>query len=280
LRLTFATILHRYLHALISSLKLAFADGSHFVADQRHSTFDPATLLSPTYLSSRAVMFDSRKALTAQHGTPYPILPSDTVYLAVTDRQGNGCSFVNSVADRFGSMIIPSQTGIVLQCRGRGFSLDPDHFNSFGPCKRPYNTIIPALVTDAETGTLEAVLGVMGGLMQPQGHVQVLLNVLLFGMGPQAALDAPRVCLSFDSNETQNGPTQEARELVNLEDGIRDSVVSQLQELGYRVNVVRGQARSLFGRGQLIWVHKDAVEDQRVYSAGSDPRGDGAAVSL
>lgn len=249
------------------------------MADHKASTFETATLLSPRYLASRAALFDPCKAFGVQHRTPFLTLPSDTVYLAVTDRAGNGCSFVNSVADRFGTMIIPSQTGIVLQCRGRGFSLDPGHYNSFGPCKRPYNTIMPALVTDAETGALEAVFGVMGGLMQPQGHVQVLLNMLVFGMSPQAALDAPRVCISFD-NETPSSSGRESQELVSLEDGISVSVASALRELGYRVSMVRGQPRSLFGRGQLIWVHNDGIECQRVYSAGSDPRGDGAAVAL
>lgn len=167
---------------------------------------------------------------------------------------------------------MPRGCGFTLQNRGANFSLDPAHPNALAPGKRPYHTIIPAILTDAETGDLHSVYGVMGGFMQPQGHVQVLPNMLVFGMTPQAALDAPRACIG--AGMPDQGKVLDRA--VYLEDGIADDVVEGLRKLGHQVEVVRGHARGLFGRGQVIRRH---VEDGiGVWSAGSDPRGDGAAM--
>jgi gamma-glutamyltranspeptidase / glutathione hydrolase len=197
------------------------------------------------------------------------------VYFAAIDAQGNACSFINSNYVGFGSAIVPAGCGFTLQNRGANFSLDEKHPNSYAPRKRPYHTIIPALATHADNGELSSVFGVMGGFMQPQGHVQVLLNQYVFGMDPQEALDAPRICIGQGMPEA-DGTVGVA--IVSIEEGIAPDVIDGLRELGHNVKIVTGYGRGLFGRGQIIKVGKD--EGQGVHSAGSDPRGDGAAFPL
>lgn len=188
---------------------------------------------------------------------------------------------MNSVSDNFGSRIIPPGTGFVLQNRGSGFHLGPDHHpNLYGPGKRPYTTIIPAMVTNATDGSLNTVFGVMGGAMQPQGHVQVLMNMLRFGMNPQVALDAPRICIGVSLPGKSTDPSKTFDRTVYLEEGIDENVAHELEEMGHEIKIVRGMGRSLFGRGQIIRVHHDPTDGQRVYSAGSDMRGDGNAAPL
>lgn len=270
-----------YLHAVIEALKIAFSDGTWFITDPDIASKNTEHFLSEAYLSERAKLFDPNQAATSlDHGSPGHKI-SDTVYLAVTDAQGNACSFVNSVADTFGSRIVPPGVGFVLQSRGAGFHLaPPDHPNIYAPDKRPYNTIVPALVTNASDGSLHTVLGVMGGAMQPQGHVQVLLNMLVFGMNPQVALDAPRICIGVSLPGKSTDPSKKVDKTVYLEEGIADDVGEALAKLGHEIKVVKGMGRAFFGRGQVIRVHYDAVSGERVYSAGSDGRGDGAAAPL
>lgn len=260
-----------YLHALIESLRIAFADASWYVADPAQSKVPSAELVSKPYLASRAKLFDPTKASSKiyDHGSPAHS-PSDTVYFAVTDKEGNGISFINSNFHNFGSGIIPAGTGFVLQNRGGGFRLTPSHPNAIAPSKRPYHTIIPAMITNKHDGSLHSVYGVMGGFMQPQGHVQVLLNMLAFNYNPQAALDAPRFCIGAEFM-----PGDGHARKVYLEDGISEEVCAKLVSMGHEAVIVRGYERGVFGRGQVIRSH---VEDgQIVYSGGSDPRGDGAA---
>ncbi|CAN8096482.1 unnamed protein product [Discula destructiva] len=271
-----------YLHALIQALRIAFADGSWYVADPA-TTDDPKSLLSPAYFAERAKLFDpNRSTQISQPGDASGShKTSDTVYLCTIDREGNACSLVNSVADTFGSRIVPPNTGFVLQNRGSGFHLaPPNHPNLFAPGKRPYNTIIPAMTTNASDSSLHSVFGVMGGSMQPQGHVQVLLNMMRFGMNPQTALDAPRICIGVSLPGKATDPTKKVDNTVYLEEGVSGKVARELEEMGHEVKVVRGMARSLFGRGQVIRVHQDPVDGQTVYSAGSDMRGDGSAAPL
>ncbi|KAL1877510.1 hypothetical protein Daus18300_002498 [Diaporthe australafricana] len=272
----------KYLHAIVQALRIAFADGSWHITDPTCAV-DPLDLIFPSYLSQRAKLFDPTRYrditgpgdLVGTHKT------SDTVYLCVTDEYGNACSLVNSVADNFGSRIVPPGTGFVLQNRGSGFHLGPDHHpNLYAPGKRPYNTIIPALVTNAADGSLHTVFGVMGGAMQPQGHVQVLMNMLRFGMNPQMALDAPRICIGVSLPGKSTDPSKTVDRTVYIEEGIGEDVVRELEGMGHEVKIVRGMDRSLFGRGQIIRVLHDPVGGQRVYSAGSDMRGDGNAAPL
>ncbi|KAB5559731.1 nucleophile aminohydrolase [Coniochaeta sp. 2T2.1] len=269
----------KYLHALIQALRIAFADGCWFITDPHSSSVTPEDLLSSEHLAERAKLFDPLKATeTIDHGSVHKT--SDTIYLAVTDTDGNACSFVNSVADTFGSRIVPQGTGFVLQSRGAGFHLDPAHPNAFAPGKRPYNTIIPAMVTDADDGSLHSVFGVMGGAMQPQGHVQVLLNMMTFGMNPQVALDAPRICIGVSLPGKSTDPNKKVDSVVYLEEGIGEDVGAELKKLGHDIRFITGMGRSLFGRGQVIRVHHDSVDGSRIYSAGSDMRGDGMSAPL
>ncbi|KAL4938130.1 hypothetical protein BDV06DRAFT_232080 [Aspergillus oleicola] len=264
-----------YLHAVIESLRIAFADAAWWVTDPDVESVPSQALLSPSYLKQRASLFDPNRATDPPHGEPSPAHNhSDTVYFACTDSSGNGISFINSNYAGFGSGIIPSSCGFTLQNRGANFSLDASHPNSLKPGKRPYHTIIPAMITNVSDGSLHSVYGVMGGFMQPQGHVQVLLNMLAFGFHPQAALDAPRFCISAGNAEMGKVPNR----TVYLEEGISEDVVQKLKGLGHEVQVLKGWERGMFGRGQIVRVHYD--DGRLVYSAGSDLRGDGMAVPV
>jgi gamma-glutamyltranspeptidase/glutathione hydrolase len=187
------------------------------------------------------------------------------VYLSVIDGHGNACSFINSNYMGFGTGIVPSGYGFTLQNRGHNFSLEAGHPNVLAPGKRPYHTIIPAMATTAD-GDLWASFGVMGGFMQPQGHVQVLLGMLEDGLDPQRALDRPRVCLMGGS------PAGE----VAVEEGIPQDTLQGLRSLGHQLRAVVGQARALFGRGQII----TRDPDTGILCGGSDPRADGCAAPL
>jgi gamma-glutamyltranspeptidase/glutathione hydrolase len=263
-----------YLHALIESLRIAFADASWWVTDPDVEQVPSQELISERYLAERAKLFDPEKAAKVlDRGSPAHN-HCDTVYFAVTDKEGNGISFINSVYSSFGTCIVPKGCGFTLQNRGANFSLEPGHPNAMAPRKRPYHTIIPALVTDPRDNSLHTVFGVMGGFMQPQGHVQVLLNMLAFQYSPQAALDAPRFCIGAG----HPGSDRERDQVVYLEEGISESVAEGLERLGHKVQFLRGFQRNMFGRGQVIRCHWDG--GRRVYSAGSDGRGDGAAYPI
>ena len=262
-----------YLHAVIEALRISFADAAWFVADPNVVEVPSEKIISKPYLAERAKIFNPDKASEKPaHGSPAH-RHSDTVYFATTDKEGNGCSFINSNFDGFGTGIVPKGCGFTLQNRGAGFSLVEGHPNVFAPKKRPYHTIIPSIITNANDGTLHSVFGVMGGFVQPQGHVQVLLNMLAFKHDPQSALDAPRFRIGSEM-PTQN----DELDTIYLEDGIEEKVKDGLMALGHRVEMVKGYERDVFGRGQVIRCH---VEDGRhVFSAGSDPRGDGAAFPV
>jgi gamma-glutamyltranspeptidase/glutathione hydrolase len=229
----------------------------------------------------------SRATIDQKHGAP--VSSSGTVYLSVVDKFGNACSFINSNYWGFGTGIVPKGFGFTLQNRGHNFSLDPHHPNALEPRKRPYHTIIPAMVTrpiprapeeqrdySERSGsaveaqdkgeTLYASYGVMGGFMQPQGHVQVLSALVDHGLDPQSALDLLRFCIDVEESGGR----------VALEEGIPAHVVSALERMGHPVYTVGGYDRSLFGRGQVIL--RDA--ETGVLAAGSDPRADGCAMTL
>jgi len=260
-----------YLHALVEALRIAFSDASWWVTDPDVEKVPSQEMISRPYLAERAKLFDPEKASDIiHHGSPAHN-HCDTVYFAVTDKDGNGISFINSNYGGFGTCIIPKGCGFTLQNRGANFSLQEGHPNVIAPRKRPYHTIIPALITNPSDQSLHTVYGVMGGFMQPQGHVQVLLNMLTFKYNPQAALDAPRICIGAGMPDQGKvlDPT------VYLEEGITRETFDKLKAMGHKVEMVKGHKRGLFGRGQVIRCH---IEDGKyVYSAGSDPRGDGAA---
>ena len=263
-----------YLHALIESLRIAFADANWWVTDPDVEKVPTREMISRPYLAERAKLFNPKKASeVVDHGSPAHN-HSDTVYFAVTDKFGNGISFINSNYGGFGTCIIPKGCGFTLQNRGANFVLKEGHPNVVAPKKRPYHTIIPAMITNPGDQSLHTVYGVMGGFMQPQGHVQVLLNMLTFKHTPQAALDAPRFCIGAGTPD--QGKIEDRT--VYVEEGIGEDVVKELNALGHKTEVVRSFQRGLFGRGQVIRCH---IEDgKHVSSAGSDLRGDGAAFPV
>jgi gamma-glutamyltranspeptidase/glutathione hydrolase len=266
-----------YLHAILEALRIAFADASWFVTDPNEVKVPTNELISAPYLKERAKLFNPSKASAIiEHGNPFasPALSSsDTVYFSVSDSEGNAVSFINSNYGGFGTCIIPSGCGFTLQNRGANFSLDAGHPNVLAPRKRPYHTIIPGLVTNISDGSLHSVFGVMGGFMQPQGHVQVLLGQIVGGLSVQEALDAPRVCIG--AGMPDEGDVYDLT--VSVEEGMPEETVKGLRELGHKIEVVTGMARGMFGRGQVIRWSLDEVDRTGLWSAGSDFRGDGAA---
>lgn len=261
-----------YVHALVEVFRICFADASWWIGDPTHS--DIPDLLSNSYIAQRARLFDPTTASNIiSRGSP-AFNSCDTVYFAVVDSHGNAASVVNSNYHGFGTGIIPRGCGFTLQSRGANFSLIPGHPNALAPGKRPYHTIIPAIATNLSDGSLNTVFGIMGGFMQPQGHVQLLLNMLLFGMNSQQALDAPRVCIGSMGHlhvERSNERT------VYVEEGMDPLVVEDLRGRGHIIEVVCGWDREIFGRGQVIRAfHGEGFP--HVLEAGSDFRADGIAV--
>jgi len=248
----------RYYHTLIEATKLAFADRNRYIADPAFAKVPVAQLLSKEYAAGRRAMIDPNKALDSP--APGEInVGSDTTYFTVIDQDGNAVSFINSLFDAFGSGIVAGETGIVLQNRGSGFSLDPKHPNHLEPGKRPFHTIIPAMVFKGDQ--LFMSFGVMGGAIQPQGHVQVLVNIIDLGMGLQQAIDAPR--FRYTSGRS-----------VLLEDEIPAGIIERLLERGHVRGTPSGVLRSSMGGGQAIMI--DPVSGTLM--GASDPRKDGCAL--
>lgn len=260
------------LHVLIEAMRLGFADAQQWVCDPRVHTIPLAQLASRAYADQQRQRINPAQA--AQR-VPYgaPMAGSDTVYLSVVDGDGNACSFINSLYRGTGSGLVVPDTGVSLQNRANLFHLDPAHPNALAPHKRPYQTIIPALTlyTDgAHAGALHACFGVMGGYMQPQGHLQMVVNLAL-GMTPQQALDMPRWALAGPDAGLGAG---EEGGLVLIEEGWEFGVLAELAQRGHRLAPVTGFARSTFGGGQIILRNPETG----VLIGGSDPRKDGCAV--
>jgi gamma-glutamyltranspeptidase/glutathione hydrolase len=246
-------------HLQIEAMKLAFADVYRYVSDPATMELTPAQMLDEAYLASRARLIDVKRAQDLRCGNP---AKGGTIYLSAVDEHGMMVSFIQSNYMGFGSGVVLPGWGLSLQNRGHGFSLDPHSPNIVAPHKRPFHTIVPAFLT--RDGHPQMSFGVMGGNMQPQGHLQTLVRMLDYGQQPQAACDAPR----WRFNQGLS---------INAETSMRMATVQGLTERGHQIEVINDSYQD-FGAGQFIWRLGDpAVEG---YVAASDPRRDGQAVGF
>jgi len=242
-------------HIMIEALRHAMADSYAFICDPALENVPATQLLSAEYAVRRRAQIDMQQAAKDISAGDVSV-GEDTVYLTVVDAQGNAASFINSLYYGFGSGIVAGNTGIALQNRGAGFTLKEGHPNCIAPRKRPFHTIIPCMVL--KDSQLWSSMGVMGGHMQPQGHVQVLSNMIDFGMTPQQALDAPRFEISADLTK------------VALEAAMAPEIKAELIRRGHQL---AEPGEFGFGGGQVIIV--DPTTKARL--GGSDPRKDGCA---
>ncbi|WP_088035950.1 gamma-glutamyltransferase family protein [Evansella clarkii] len=238
-------------HRQIEAMKLAFADGEKYITEESKMSRKTEDLLSEDYGKKRRSLI-GEEALTPEAGDP---AQGGTVYLATADGEGNMVSFIQSNYMGFGSGLVVPGTGISLQNRGHNFSLDPEHDNCLEPGKRTYHTIIPGFLTKSSEPV--GPFGVMGGFMQPQGHMQVVMNTIDFNLNPQAALDAPRWQWMKDKK-------------VLLEQSVPNFLATELAAKGHDIQVTH-QSGS-FGRGQIIWRDPETG----VLAGGTESRTDGA----
>jgi gamma-glutamyltranspeptidase/glutathione hydrolase len=242
-----------YLHYLIEAKKLTFADLDRYVADRDHMDVSVDQLLDENYLNGRRALIDPNRVA----GRPQPgpaITDTETICLSVADSEGNMISFINSLFGHFGSGVVIPGTGFALQNRGAGFTLEDGHPNQVAPGKHPFHTLLPGFVTKA--GAPWMTFGLMGGSMQPQGHTQMLLNILVFGMDVQEAIDAAR----FRHLEGYR---------VAIERAVGEDVRAHLRAMGHEIT---DETQSGFGGAQAI------MKLDQGWAAGSDSRKDGIAV--
>ena len=242
------------LHIQLEAMKLAFADLHAHVSDSAFMHVPPQSFLEPDYLKQRAEQINLKKAGYPQTGIP---LQGGTVYLCCGDEDGMMVSFIQSNFFGFGSGVVIPETGISLQNRGACFVLNKNHPNCIDGGKRPLHTIIPAMIY--QDGLPRSAFGVMGGHMQAQGHLQMMLRLALWNQNPQTALDAPRWMV--------NSPDD-----IWIEEGVPSSVLDDLKNLGHRITVHPKGPN--FGGGQCVWKLQDG------YLAASEPRKDGQAVGF
>ena len=256
-----------YLHLLIEAKKLAFEDRAYYYADPTFADVPVAGLISKEYAQQRRRLIDRSKASRElSYGDPAVLQQGDTVYLTVADQDGNMVSLIQSNYCGMGSGMTPGELGFVLQNRGELFSLEPTHPNVYAPGKRPFHTIIPAFVT--RDGEPLMSFGVMGADMQPQGHVQVLVNHIDFGMNIQQAGDAPRI--RHDGSSTPTGEKMTDGGCVFLESGFGAETLAALAAMGHATG------REVSGYGGYQAILRD--EERRVYQGASESRKDGHAA--
>lgn len=244
---------HTY-HYQIEAMKLAFSDSLHYVTDSKDMRYTSNELLTDAYGKKR------RSLITEEAGLPKPGTPpkGGTVYLATADGEGNMVSYIQSNYMGFGSGVVIPNTGIAMQNRGHNFSFDETHDNHLAPRKRPYHTIIPGFLTKDHNPI--GPFGVMGGFMQPQGHLQVIMNTIEFKLNPQAALDAPRWQWMKDK-------------VIEVEPNINPSIIEDLRKRGHTI-VIQPKLGG-FGRGQIIWRNPET----KVLIGGTEFRTDGEVAS-
>ncbi|HMA09376.1 MAG TPA: gamma-glutamyltransferase family protein, partial [Ramlibacter sp.] len=245
-------------HLQIEAMKLAFADVYRYVSEASSMEVTPAQMLDDAYLASRAKLIDLKRAQNFGAGNP---VKGGTIYLTAADENGMMISFIQSNYMGFGSGCVEPGFGVSLQNRGHGFSLRPGP-NQVAPGKRPFHTIIPAFLT--QDGQPVMSYGVMGGNMQPQGHLQTLVRMLDYRQNPQAACDAPR--WRFNAGLE-----------INVEQQMNKATVSELLARGHKVEVINDNYQD-FGAGQFIWRAGDPKVEG--YVAASDSRRDGQVAGF
>ena len=256
-----------HVHLFLEAKKLAFEDRARFYADPAYMDVSVERLVSKDYAKQRASLIDMEKAAKAfPHGDPAVLREGDTIYLTTADSAGNMVSLIQSNYRGMGSGMTPPGLGFVLQDRGELFSLEEGHPNAFAPGKLPFHTIIPAFIT--RDGKPWISFGLMGGGMQPQGHAQIVMNLVDFGMNLQQAGDAPRIHHSGSSEPTGGAMTDGG--IVNLETGYHYEVIRELMGRGHKVQFARGP----YGGYQAIMKHPE----YGTWFGASESRKDGQAA--
>ncbi len=250
-------------HLQIEAMKLAFADVYQYVADPKSMRVQPSEMLNPAYLKERAKLIKLDQATHFKFGMPSS---GGTVYLTTADSSGMMVSFIQSNYMGFGSGVVVPEFGVSLQNRGVGFSLDRKSANIVAPGKRPFHTIIPAFMTKEVNGKTfpQMSFGVMGGDMQPQGHLQTVVRMLSYNQQPQSACDAPRWKVNRDFT-------------LDVESNLNTKTVEGLKGLGHQLKSVEDPYMD-FGSGQFIWRQSEDLDDG--YVAASDSRRDGLAAGF
>ena len=254
-----------HLHLFIEAKKLAFEDRAVYYADMDFADVPVKELISKEYANDRVKLIDPRRAARSVAAGRIKG-SSDTVYLTTADKDGNMVSLIQSIYYPWGSGFVPDGLGFCLQNRGQLFSLNPNDLNKLEPHKRPFHTIIPAFVT--KNGRPAFSFGVMGGDFQPQGHAQVLMNMIDFGMSPQQAGEQPRV--RHIESSTPTGKKMVGSGTVLFERNITESAKRKLAEMGHKTKKELG----VYGGYQGIWRQDNPLR----YFGGSDPRKDGCAI--
>lgn len=244
----------RTYHAMIEAIKLAFVDAKAFVADPRHMKTKVSDMLSNAYADARRALIRPEAAIYPEAGNPFG---GDTVYLCTADGEGNMVSFIQSNYGGFGSGIVVPETGISLQNRGSGFSMDENSDNCIAGRKKSYHTIIPGFL--AKDGKPVGPFGVMGGFMQPQGHMQVVVNTVDYGMNPQEAIDAPRFQWTGEKK-------------IQIDAGVPMDIIQRLADMGHQISI--NHNIGTMGRGEIIWRMENGV-----LAGGSESRADGTVAA-
>jgi gamma-glutamyltranspeptidase/glutathione hydrolase len=253
-----------YIHHFVEAKKLAFEDRAKYYADPAFNTLPVEALISKEYASRRRELIDPSRA--ARRYDAGNLEQGNTIYLTVADKEGNMVSLIQSNYRGLGSGMVPDDLGFMLQDRGELFTLEEGHFNVYEPGKRPFHTIIPAFVT--KEGKPWMSFGVMGGSMQPQGHAQIIINMIDFGMNLQEAGDAPRIRHGGSSQPTGEKMTDGGT--VYLESGISEEVIRNLMQKGHRIRWTVG---GFGGYQAILWDAKN-----KVYFGASESRKDGQAA--
>ncbi|MEK7256062.1 MAG: gamma-glutamyltransferase [Bacteroidota bacterium] len=252
-----------HIHYFTEAKKLAFEDRAKYYADPAFAQIPLETLLSKTYADERRKLISDKRAGKYSAGE---ISPRETIYLTVADGEGNMVSLIQSNFRGMGSGMVPPGLGFMLHDRGQFFNLEEGHANTYAPGKRPFHTIIPCFVT--KDGEPFLSFGVMGGDFQPMGHVQILMNVIDFGMNIQEAGDAPRI--DHNGSTSPTGEPQEGTGEISLESGFDYEVIRRLMQLGHKVGFELG----LYGGYQAIQFDPK----NKVYFGASESRKDGQAA--